>query len=293
MWMKRLRQSANLIPHAPYMGGDHPGSFVKVLGLLSVASFLRPAAVRCTYRNCQIPDCAGGRPGRVTTARLNKITELFESGKIATDVGTVLPLGDARIAHGMLAGRPHRRGKIVLADSIDLDGFIDRKAKNITYHGMADQLIFSRGTTNYFERLHKRYGAPNVDKFARLFRVPGMGHCAGGPGPNSFGQNGTPGPFDPQHDIFQALVNWVEFGVAPDEIIATKFVSDNPANGVAFTRPLCVFPKVAQYKGVGNPADAANWACVKGVINDTTEQADAVLPGRGDGDQDGRPRGHD
>jgi len=48
----------------------------------------------------------------VTTARLNKITELFDSGKLVTHVGTVLPLEDARIAHEMLAGRPHRRGKI-------------------------------------------------------------------------------------------------------------------------------------------------------------------------------------
>ena len=50
----------------------------------------------------------------VTTARLNKITELFDSGKLVTHVGTVLPLEDARIAHEMLAGRPHHRGKIVL-----------------------------------------------------------------------------------------------------------------------------------------------------------------------------------
>ena len=182
---------------------------------------------------------------------------------------------------------------VIGTDSIDLDGFIDRKAKDITYHGVADQLIFSRGSTNYFERLHARYGAPNVDKFARLFRVPGMGHCAGGPGPNNFGQSAAPGQFDPQHKIFDALVNWVEFGVAPDEVIATKFVGDNPANGVAFTRPLCVFPKVAQYKGAGNPADAANWTCVKGVQNDSTEQADAVLRDRGDRDQDDESRGHD
>ena len=50
----------------------------------------------------------------VTTARLNKITDLFDSGKLVTDVGTVLPLEDARLAHEMFAGRPHRRGKIVL-----------------------------------------------------------------------------------------------------------------------------------------------------------------------------------
>jgi NADPH:quinone reductase-like Zn-dependent oxidoreductase len=50
----------------------------------------------------------------VTTERLNKITELVESGKLVTDVGTVLPLEKARIAHDMLGGAPHKRGKIVL-----------------------------------------------------------------------------------------------------------------------------------------------------------------------------------
>jgi hypothetical protein len=181
---------------------------------------------------------------------------------------------------------------VIGTDSTDLDGFIDHKAKDITYHGVADQLIFSRGTTNYFERLHKKYGAQNVDKFARLFRVPGMGHCGGGPGPNSFG-NGLPIPEDPEHDIFLALVNWVEFGTAPDQIIATKYVSDNPANGIAFTRPLCVFPNIAKYKGSGNAADATNWACVKEIVNDTTEDADEVLRDRGDGDHDDNPGDRD
>lgn len=51
----------------------------------------------------------------VTTARLNKITELFDSGKLVTDVGTVLPLEEARVAHEMLGGAPHKRGKIVLS----------------------------------------------------------------------------------------------------------------------------------------------------------------------------------
>ena len=181
---------------------------------------------------------------------------------------------------------------VIGTDSTDLEDFIERKGKDITYHGMADQLIFSRGSTNYFERLHKRYGAHNVDKFARLFRVPGMGHCAGGNGPSSFG-NFLPVPADPQHDAFQALVQWVEFGIAPDQVIATKYNSDNPALGVAFTRPLCVFPKVAQYKGSGNPNDAANWTCAQGLVNDTTEHADDVLRDLGDRDHDDVPKGHD
>jgi hypothetical protein len=174
---------------------------------------------------------------------------------------------------------------VIGTDSTDLEDFIEHKAKNITYHGAADQLIFSRGTTNYFERLHKRYGAHNVDKFARLFMVPGMGHCAGGPGPNSFG-NAAPVPADSQHDVFLALINWVEFGIAPDQVIATKYVNDTPASGISFTRPLCVFPRLARYKGVGNPADAANWVCANGVTNDLIEAADAVLPDRGDRDRD-------
>jgi hypothetical protein len=181
---------------------------------------------------------------------------------------------------------------VIGTDNTDLHEFIERKGKDITYHGMADQLIFSRGSTNYFERLHKKYGVHNVDKFARLFRVPGMGHCAGGAGPNSFG-NFLPASADPQHDIFQALVQWVEFGIAPDQVIATKYTNDNPASGVAFTRPLCVFPKLATYKGIGNPNDAANWVCADGVVNDATKDADAVLPDRGDRDRDDRPGDHD
>jgi hypothetical protein len=185
---------------------------------------------------------------------------------------------------------------VIGTDSTDLDGFIHHGAKDITYHGAADLLIFSRGSTNYFERLHEKYGAHNVDKFARLFVVPGMSHCGGGAGPNAFGNTafgGAPVPADPQHDIFQALIHWVEFGTPPDEVVATKYVGDNPANGVAFTRPLCVFPKIARYKGVGNPNDAANWVCVAGVTNDVTEDADAVLRDRGDADRDDGDRDHD
>jgi hypothetical protein len=179
---------------------------------------------------------------------------------------------------------------VIGTDSTDLGDFIEHQAKNITYHGTADQLIFSRGTINYFERLQKRYGAQNVDQFARLFMAPGMGHCIGGAGANSFGNvfAGPPVSSDPQHDIFKALVDWVEFGIAPERIVAAKFVNDNPASGVAFTRPLCVFPKVASYKGTGNPADAANWTCVKGVENDTTRDADAVLSDRGNRESDDR-----
>ena len=90
-----------------------------------------------------------------------------------------------------------------------------------------------------------------------------MQHCAGGPGPNSFGQ--VPGPqHDADHDIAKALERWVEDGVAPQRIIATKYKFDtNPASGVVRTRPLCAYPLAARYKGTGSTDDAANFACTK------------------------------
>ncbi len=102
-----------------------------------------------------------------------------------------------------------------------------------------------------------------VQEFFRLFMVPGMGHCGGGPGPNQF-YNATlsPAPADAQHNALLALQRWVEQGVPPQQIIATKYVNDTPAQGVAQTRPLCVFPRVARYGGQGDVNDAASFDCV-------------------------------
>jgi tannase/feruloyl esterase len=90
--------------------------------------------------------------------------------------------------------------------------------------------------------------------------VPGMQHCGDGPGANSFGQLGQGAP-DSQHIIELALEQWVEKGIAPSAIVGTKYVEDDPAKGVKFTRPLCPYPKVAKFKGTGDPNDAANFAC--------------------------------
>jgi feruloyl esterase len=110
-----------------------------------------------------------------------------------------------------------------------------------------------------------KLGQRNTDKFLRFFMVPGMQHCGGGPGPNSFGQRGNAPPFDPAHNIYSALEQWVEKGVAPGTIIATKYVDDsNPAQGVKMTRPLCTYPQVAKYKGAGDANDAANFVCAPG-----------------------------
>ncbi len=169
---------------------------------------------------------------------------------------------------------------VVGTDRTNLDGLIRHRAKLLGYHGWVDSLIPPGGSVNYFERLFERYGQQEVDTFARLFMAPGMDHCLFGPGPNSFG-NFLPVPADPQHDVFLALQQWVEHGVAPEQIIATKYVNDNPASGVAMTRPLCKFPKAAHYTGSGASTDAANWSCVEQPASSAIEQADQVLPDLG------------
>lgn len=70
-------------------------------------------------------------------------------------------------------------------------------------------------------------------------------------------------PLDPQHDLVSALEQWVERGVAPAQITATKYVKDDPAQGIAMQRPICAFPEEPRYKGTGSTADAGNFVCVK------------------------------
>jgi hypothetical protein len=181
---------------------------------------------------------------------------------------------------------------VVGTDRSNLNGFIRHGTKLIGYHGWADVLIFPAGSVNYFERLWQRYGREDVDQFARLFMVPGMGHCAGGTGANAFG-NSFPVPADAQHDAFIALQQWVEHGVAPEQFIATKYVNNNPASGVAFTRLLCKFPQVARYSGTGATTDAANWSCVDQPASSAIEEADQVLPDRGAAGNDGDRIGAD
>ncbi len=98
----------------------------------------------------------------------------------------------------------------------------------------------------YYEGVTKAMGGLAATRdFYRFFMAPGMGHCAGGPGPNQF-------------DAIGALEQWVEKGVAPDTLTAS-----HSANGtVDRPRPLCQYPLVARYKGTGSSDEAANFACV-------------------------------
>jgi len=95
--------------------------------------------------------------------------------------------------------------------------------------------------------------------------VPGMAHCAGGPGATHFStatRDSEPPVSDAQHDMAIALEDWVERGVAPQALIATRFDKERGTDRrVLFQRPLCVYPQVAQYRG-GPTESAASFACV-------------------------------
>ncbi len=142
-------------------------------------------------------------------------------------------------------------GRILTATDPDLTAFQARGGKLILYHGWSDPLLSPRATIEYYESVLTRMGRADAQRFTRLYMVPGMQHCGGGPGPNTFGT-----------EMLTALDRWVENGVAPQAIVATKYRTDgDPASGIIRTRPLCPFPQVARYKGTGSTDVAANFAC--------------------------------
>ncbi|MGD0437471.1 MAG: tannase/feruloyl esterase family alpha/beta hydrolase [Bryobacteraceae bacterium] len=153
-----------------------------------------------------------------------------------------------------------RLGRTLNAVDPDLKPFNDRGGKLILYHGWSDAAIPPVATIQYYKRVESKMGASNTDSFVRLFMVPGMQHCGGGPGPSDFGQGVVTGR-DPQHDVNAAIERWVEQGTAPEQIIATKYKGASPSSGVARTRPLCRYPQVAHWNGSGSTDDAANFTC--------------------------------
>ena len=155
---------------------------------------------------------------------------------------------------------------ILNATDPNLKAFKARGGKLILYHGWNDAALPPTNAINYYESVVAKMGKRNASSFVRLYMVPGLQHCAGGPGPDNFGAVVTSAQSDPQHDMTLALERWVEEGKAPDRIIASKRQSQDPKSPVIKTRPLCPYPQVARYKGSGSTDDAANFVC-------TTERA--------------------
>ncbi len=130
--------------------------------------------------------------------------------------------------------------------------FIEKGKKLLIYHGWSDPALTPTRTVKYYEDLAEtaEMSFPELQKHVRLFMVPGMQHCALGPGPNVF-------------DTLTALDHWVDDGVEPDGIIAAHFVN-NTGPDMDRTMPLCKFPEEAQYTNAlhnDDKNDDRNWTC--------------------------------
>ena len=132
----------------------------------------------------------------------------------------------------------------------DLSPFFTAGGKLIMYHGWSDPALTPLVSVNYYTSVAQRLNGGDFSRLqrnARLFMVPGMHHCGGGPGPNVF-------------DPLTPLVEWVQFGIAPDEITAVHFTNNDPTMPVNRSMPLCPYPQVATY--IGGPVDiATSWVC--------------------------------
>lgn len=132
----------------------------------------------------------------------------------------------------------------------DLSTLKKRGAKMMVYHGVSDPTFSFNDTVAWYENL-ERANAGKATEFARLYAIPGMNHCSGGPATDQF-------------DMLDPLVAWVEQGVAPDSVTASARAANTelPAGWSATrTRPLCPWPKVARYKGSGSLESADSFSC--------------------------------
>jgi len=140
----------------------------------------------------------------------------------------------------------------------DLSAYRARGGKIIIYHGWADNQVTPYATLDFYSHITAREKQAGTDSFLRLFMMPGLGHCQGGPGAGNIGGASPALSHDPQHDVVAALDAWVTQHKAPTMLIATHLDADKKPDR---TRPLCMFPREARYKGTGDTNDAANFTC--------------------------------
>ena len=156
-------------------------------------------------------------------------------------------------------------GKLGNATALDYSAAMQRGVKIIQYHGWTDQTLQPAYSPEYYDQVVRANGGlKTTQTFYRLYMVPGMNHCYGGPGASNFGGTGQqiPPSRDPVHDIQSALETWVEHHVPPGQLVATRYTDNKPATRtVLYTRPLCVYPTVPTYSGSGDPNQAANFVC--------------------------------
>ncbi len=139
----------------------------------------------------------------------------------------------------------------------DLSVMRDRGGKIMVYHGVSDPIFSVQDTQDWYQAL-ERENQGDAGQFAQFYPVPGMAHCRGGQSVDQF-------------DMLTPLVNWVEKGEQPEQVIASARGANNPGGenpelptswSGDRTRPLCPFPTVATYDGKGDPEKASSFACV-------------------------------
>ncbi|KAF2227051.1 tannase and feruloyl esterase [Elsinoe ampelina] len=146
----------------------------------------------------------------------------------------------------------------------DLSAVRDRGTKVLHYHGLQDGLISSENSRRYYENVQRAMGATydELDDFYRYFRISGMGHCSGGSGASVIG-NGKTNTWtdDADGNVLQAMVRWVEEGVAPETIEGAKFKTGGNGTEVEYTRRHCRWPRRNVWDGEGDVADPDSWNC--------------------------------
>lgn len=149
---------------------------------------------------------------------------------------------------------------ILNANNPDLESFKKRGGKMLMYSGTADPLVPYQDALHYYDRVVEKQGnLKQTQDFFRFFLIPGMAHCGGGPGLNDCGQSlSLQVVQDSDHDIFTALINWVERGIAPDKLTATAYKDGVVTNGIRFQRPIYPYPKHPKYMG-GDPNAPTNY----------------------------------
>lgn len=203
----------------------------------------------------------GGWPSWINGAAPEKAAQFFFFNQMFANMVVENPAWDYKTFR-MATDLPRIEQKlnpVLNATETNLGPFLARGGKLILYHGWCDAALTALNTIDYYKKAVAKVGVKKADSSMRLYMVPGMQHCGGGPGPDQFwGLNGTTS--DAQHDLTKAIEAWVEEGRAPAEIVASKITGGK----VMRTRPLCPYPQLARYKGAGSVDDAANFACAAG-----------------------------